>query len=56
VSNVNPSYIVLAVLIAGAIVAFAASRLRRRQVVGLGTVSHQWMAEQRFDQGHHSQR
>jgi len=53
---VNPSWIVLAVFIAGAIVMFATSRLRRRQVVDLGTVSHQWMAEQRFDQGHDSQR
>jgi hypothetical protein len=56
VSIVNPSWIVLGVFIAGAIVMVATLRLRRRQVVDLGTVSHQWMTEQRFGQGHDSQR
>jgi hypothetical protein len=46
----NPNWIVLAVFVAGAIVMFATSRLRRRQVVDLGSLSDQWMAEQRFGQ------
>lgn len=52
----NPNWIVLAVFVAGAIVMFATSRLRRRHVVDLGSLSHQWMAEQRFGQGADSPR
>jgi hypothetical protein len=36
-------------------VAFAASWYRRNQRADLGTLSHQWMAEQRLGAGHRSQ-
>jgi hypothetical protein len=53
---VNAGWIVLAVFIGGAIVMLATSRLRRHQIGDLGTVSHQWIAEQRLGQEHDSQR
>jgi hypothetical protein len=53
---VNPNWIILAVGVAGAVVMPATSRLRRDRVVDLGTVSHQWMAEQRLGRGNDPQR
>jgi len=53
---VNPGWIVLAVAVAAAIVMLVTSRLRRDRVVDLGSVSHQWMAEQRLGQGHDPRR
>lgn len=44
------------VVMAGAILVLAKSWLRREQAVDLGTVSHQWIAEQRMGQGHDPQR
>jgi hypothetical protein len=55
-SILNPNWIALAVFVAGAIVMLAMSRLRRHRVVDLGTVSHQWMVEQRFGHGDDPQR
>jgi len=37
-------------------VAIAALWLRRRADVDFGSVSHQWIAEQRLGQGHDAQR
>jgi hypothetical protein len=53
---VNPNWIVLAVGVVGAAVMLATSRWRRDRAVDLGSVSHQWMAEQRLGQGHDSRR
>jgi len=39
-----------------AIVLFATAWFRRYQDFDLGTVSNQWIAEQRLGQGHDSQR
>jgi hypothetical protein len=47
---------ILAVSIAAPVVMLATSRLRRAQVTDLGSVSDQWMAEQRLGQGHDPQR
>jgi hypothetical protein len=55
VSTVNPNWIVLTVFTAAAVVTLVTSRLQRCQVVDLGGVSHQWMAEHRFGQGHDSE-
>jgi hypothetical protein len=56
VSLVNTLWMVLAVGVAVAVVVLAMSWFRRSQDFDLGTVSHQWIAEQRFGQGHNSQR
>ncbi len=52
----TPGWIVVSVVLAGALIALAVSWLRRRQEFDLGTVSHQWIAERRLGQGHDSQR
>jgi hypothetical protein len=52
----NAWWIVLGVGLAGAIVLLATLWLRRYQDSDLGTVSHQWIAEQRLGQGHDPQR
>jgi hypothetical protein len=54
---VNAAWIVLAVGAAAvAMLMFTTSWRRRDQEVDLGSVSHQWIAEQRLGQGHDSQR
>lgn len=45
-------WMVLTVGAVGAMIVLATSRLRRRQAADLGTVSDQWIAEQRLGQGH----
>ena len=53
----NAGWIVLGIGVAVAIVMLATSWLRRYQDdLDLGTVSHQWIAEQRPGQGHDQQR
>ena len=52
----NINWIVPSVGVVVAIALLVASRLRRDHDVDLGTVSHQWMAEQRLGQGHDRQR
>ncbi|MBI4885903.1 MAG: hypothetical protein HY824_02315 [Acidobacteria bacterium] len=52
----NAGWIVLGVGVVVAMVVLAASWLRRDHSFDLGTVSHQWIAEQRFGQGHDLQR
>lgn len=47
----NTGWIVVAVGVAVAIVMLATSWLRRHQNVDLGSVSNQWIAEQRLGQG-----
>jgi hypothetical protein len=49
---VSVGWIVLAIGIAVGGLVFATSRRRREYDVDLGTVSHQWMAEQRLGQRH----
>lgn len=49
-------WIVVVLGIAGAIIAFRTSWRRRDQQADLGTVSHQWVAEQRLGQTHDPQR
>jgi hypothetical protein len=49
---VSAGWIALGIGVALVIVMLATSWLRRRQDSDLGTVSHQWIAEQRFGQGH----
>jgi hypothetical protein len=44
--------IVIGIGAAIAVLMFATSWRRRDQEVDLGSVSHQWMAEQRMGQGH----
>jgi hypothetical protein len=53
---VNAGLIVTAIGVVGAVVILAMPRLRRHQAVDLGTVSDQWIAEQRFGQGNDPQR
>jgi hypothetical protein len=53
---VNPNWIVYAVGVTGAIVMFATSWLRRGRLADLGTVSHQWLTEQRLGHRHDPQR
>lgn len=48
-------WIVVALCVVAAVVAFAASWHRRHQRADLGTLSNQWMAEQRLGSGHRSQ-
>jgi hypothetical protein len=55
-SLVNAVWIVLGLGIAVAVLMFATSWLRRAQDVDLGSVSDQWIAEQRLGQGHDPQR
>jgi hypothetical protein len=43
-------WIVVGLVVAGAIIAFATSWRRRDRLDDLGAVSHQWMAEQRLGQ------
>ena len=52
----NALWVLLAIAVAGAIVALAMSWLRRDEDSDLGTVSHQWIAEQRLGQGQDSRR
>jgi len=47
---------VVVVALVGVIVAIAAIWLRRRTDLEFGSVSHQWIAEQRLGQGHDPQR
>jgi hypothetical protein len=53
---VNAGWILLALGIAGAVVMLAASWVRRDRSPDLGSVSHQWIAEQRLGQSQNSQR
>jgi len=53
---VNAGWIALGVGVAVAIVMLATSWRRRYRDFDLGTVSDQWIAEQRFGQGHNPQR
>jgi hypothetical protein len=53
---VNAGWILLAVGITGAVVMLVTSWLRRGQYLDLGTVSHQWIAEQRLGQSQNPQR
>jgi len=50
VSLVTVGWIVLGLGIVAAVFMLATSWLRRGQAVDLGSVSHQWIAEQRLDQ------
>jgi hypothetical protein len=50
-SLVNAAWILLAIGITGAVTMMTTSWLRRDQYNGLGTLSHQWIAEQRLGQG-----
>jgi len=52
VSLVGAVWIVLGAAVAVAIVMLATSWLRRNQDRDLGTVSHQWIAEQRHGREH----
>lgn len=52
----NASWILLGVAVAVAVVVLVTSWLRRDHDVDLGSVSHQWIAEQRMGQGHDPQR
>jgi len=47
----NTGWIIVLVGLAAAVVAAASSWLSRRDEFDLGTVSHQWIAEQRFGAG-----
>jgi hypothetical protein len=49
---VTAGWIILGIAVAVALLVFAASWRRRDQEADLGSVSHQWMAEQRLGQGH----
>ena len=53
--RVIPHWMILALSVASA-VAMLGTRLRRAQVHDLGSVSDQWMAEQRLGQGRDPQR
>jgi hypothetical protein len=55
-SLVNAGWIVLAVAVLVAVLMLAASSRRRHEHLDLGTVSDQWMAEQRLGRGHDPQR
>ena len=54
-SLVTALWIVLLVGIVAGVLMLTTSWRRRDREVDLGTVSHQWMAEQRMGQGHDSQ-
>ena len=49
-------WIVLALCVVGGIVMVGAAWLRRRRGADLGTISDQWIAEQRLGRGTDSQR
>lgn len=49
-------WVVIGVVIAVAIIMLFTSRFRRDDTADLGTVSHQWMAEQRLGRERDSQR
>jgi hypothetical protein len=49
---VNTAWIVIGIGVAVAMLVLTTSWRRRDQEVDLGSVSHQWMAEQRMGQGH----
>ena len=51
----NEAWILLGMAIAAAIVVLATTWFRRGEHVDLGSVSHQWIAEQRAGQGYDSQ-
>jgi hypothetical protein len=55
-SLVNAAWIVLALAVAVAVLMLSTSWRRRDQQVDLGSVSHQWIAEQRMGQAHDPQR
>ena len=55
VSLVNIGWVVV-VALAGVIVVITTIWLRRHGDLDLGSVSHQWIAEQRLGQGHDVQR
>jgi len=52
----NGAWVAVAAGVAVVIVLLVVSWLRRVQDFDRGTVSHQWIAEQRFGQGHDPQR
>ena len=52
----NSGWMILGLGIAVVILLLVTSWLRRREVADLGSVSNQWIAEQRLGQGHDSQR
>lgn len=52
----NTVWIVVGLGIAGGFIALIASWHRRGQQAELGSVSHQWLAEQRLGQAHDPQR
>jgi hypothetical protein len=49
---VNAAWIVLGIGVAVAVLMLTTSWRRRDQALDLGSVSHQWIAEQRMGQGH----
>jgi hypothetical protein len=49
---VNAAWILMGIGVAVAMLMLTTSWRRRDQQVDLGSVSHQWMAEQRMGQGH----
>ena len=53
---VNEAWILLGMAVAAGGVVLATTWLRRGERVDLGSVSHQWIAEQRTGQGYDSQR
>jgi hypothetical protein len=53
---VNAVWIVLGIGVAVAVLMLTTSWRRRDQEVDLGSVSHQWIAEQRMGQAHDPQR
>ena len=52
----NEAWILLGMAIAAAGLVLATTRFRRGEHVDLGSVSHQWIAEQRAAQGYDPQR
>ena len=52
----NVAWIVLGIGVAVAVLMITTSWRRRDQQRDLGSVSHQWIAEQRMGQGHDPQR
>jgi hypothetical protein len=53
---VSDAWILLAMVLAAAGLMLATTWYRRGEHVDLGSVSHQWIAEQRAGQGYDSQR
>jgi hypothetical protein len=52
----NAGWMAVLVGLVLALVAIASAWFRRHEQFDLGTVSHQWIAEQRFGAGHDSRR